>query len=255
MAETNMASLQKAIALLEVVAADAQGLTAKQIAEQLGLPLATTYRLLKVLTEAEYVVHLLEQQRYALGYKLHNLGTALHRQVATPISVARLITELHIAADAAAYYAVHRGEDIVIAHVVDSRLRPRIANMGFGFRGAAHATAFGKVLLAGMSDHQLTSYLTCHGMGPRTPATIRSEAELRQQLTEIHREGLAVEREEFMAGCSCMAAPIINGAGQTIGSVAVSIDAGAFESRRPQLDRLLRQTAHQAGRALRPVRS
>src|SRR5699024_12596845 len=157
-----IASIQKAFALLDVVAGYSDGVTAKELATTLKMPLPSVYRMLKTLVASGHLVHLKEASRYGLGYKLHALDASLRRQVGTPPAVARLIRELHIRADAASYYAVHRGEDIVVAHVVDSPGRPRITPMGFGFNDAAHATAFGKVLLAAMDLDQRASYLERH---------------------------------------------------------------------------------------------
>lgn len=104
-----LASVRKAFALLDAVATDSRGMTAKEIAAALQMPLPTVYRMLKTLVASGHVVHLREESRYGLGYKLHTLDTSLRRQVGTPPAVARLIQELHSRADAAAYYAVHRG--------------------------------------------------------------------------------------------------------------------------------------------------
>lgn len=246
-----MASLHKAISVLEVVADDPRGITAKNISSRLQLPLTTTYRLLGVLINAGYVIHLREKRRYALGFRLHRLGASMHRQLDPPVSVTRLITRLHIEADAAAYYAVHRGGDIALAHVVDSPERPRIASMGVGFHGRGHATAFGKILLAAMTGPEQARYLARHGTAALTPATIHSEAELRRELDGVRETGLAVDREEFSTGTCCMAAPVFDPADRTAGSVAVSVDAGEFDGRRPGLDRFLRSVAHEVTAALR----
>lgn len=246
-----MASLRKALALLDVIAAAPEGLAAREISDTLRLPMATTYRLLAVLVDADYVIHLPRKSRFALGYELHHLGASLHRQVDPPISVTRLITRLHIEADAAAYFAVHRGEDIVLAHVVDSKERPRIASMGFGFSGAGHATAFGKILLAGMSRPELDHYLARHGMAAMTTATICDADVLDRQLADVRDRGMAVEQEEFTPGVCCLAVPIPDAAGHAIGSVAVSVDAPEFSARRPALDRVLRSIGHEVGHALK----
>jgi DNA-binding IclR family transcriptional regulator len=246
----SMASVRKAMMLLDVLARDAQGLTAKEIALRLDVPLPTAYRLLQTLTEAEFVVHLRSERKYALGYKLHSLDAALHRQLITPPAVKRLINQLHVDADAAAYYAVHRGEDIVIAHVADSRLRPRISPMGFGFQGCGHATAFGKIMLAGMDNQHRDSYLKRYGMMALTPLTIREKTELLRQLEQVRATGLAAERQEFVGGKSCLAAPVTNPGGQIIGSVAVSVDACEFESQYARLGKILRETAHRVSREL-----
>jgi len=248
---TGMGSVRKAFALLDVVASNSRGMSAKEIASALDMPLPTVYRLLKTLVESEHLVHLKDESRYGLGYKLHALETSLRRQVGTPPSVARLVRELHTRADAAAYYAVHRGDDIVVAHVVDSPVRPRITPMGFGFNNAAHATAFGKVLLAAMDPAQRQSYLARHGLPAMTARTIRTEEELDAELLGVRDKGIAVEQEEFIRGASCLAAPVTNPSGQTIGSVAVSMEPAEFSARSSKVAVLLRDTADKVSRALR----
>ena len=165
--------------------------------------------------------------------------------------MARLIRELHVRADAAAYYAVHRGEDIVVAHVVESPLRPRITPMGFGFNNGAHATAFGKVLLAAMDAERCHAYLDKHGMPGMTSATICDPQVFAAELDAVRETGIAIEREEFIRGASCMAAPVTTGAGQVIGSVAVSMDPAEFQTRHRDVSVLLRDVASRVSRALR----
>ncbi len=246
-----LASVQKAFALLDVVAAHNRGMAAKEIAADLQMPLPTVYRLLKTLTLSGHLVHLRDEGLYALGYKLHALDNSLRRQVGTPPSVARLIRELHQRADAAAYYAVHRGEDIVVAHVVESPTRPRITPMGFGFNNGAHATAFGKVLLAAMDDERCQAYLDKHGMPGMTSSTICDAQAFAEELETVRECGIAIEREEFIRGASCMAAPVTNNAGQVIGSVAVSMDPAEFQIRHQEVSVLLRDVASRVSRTLR----
>lgn len=248
---SGLASVQKAFALLDVVAAHNRGMSAKEVAAELSMPLPTVYRLLKTLVTSGHLVHLRDESLYGLGYKLHALDNSLRRQVGTPPSVARLVHELHVRADAAAYYAVHRGEDIVVAHVVDSPTRPRITPMGFGFNDGAHATAFGKVLLAAMDTDRCTAYLERHGMPGMTAATIMDPAAFEIELDEVRSSGIAIEREEFIRGASCMAAPVTTAAGQTVGSVAISMDPSEFRARYSEVSVLLRDVASRVSRALR----
>lgn len=248
-----MASLNKGLQLLDLLGGEARGLPARDISAALGYPPSTTYRLLAALGEAGYVLHLKSQGRYVLGYRLHHLGAALHKQMGTPRSVARLVGDLSAAASAAAYYAVHRGEDIVIAQVADSPQYPRIPAMGFGFSGAIHATAFGKILLAGFSEPEQRLHLHRFGMQARTPRTITDEDTLIRQLRTVAREGLAVENAEYLPGTCCIAVAVCNGHGQTVGSVAVSVPAPVAPARMGYLGQLLRGTAFEIGTALRGI--
>ena len=249
--DTGMASVQKALALLDVVAGDPRGATAKDISTELGMPLPSVYRLLQTLVASEHVVHLRDQRRYGLGYKLHALDASLRQQVATPAAVQRAVRELHGSADAAAYFAVYRGDAIVVAHVVDSPRRPRIDPMDFGFTGAAHATAFGKILLSRMDEDEVADYLGRHGMRPLTDRTLTAPEDLGRELGRVRAEGIAVEREEFVPGASCLAAPVVDAAGRTLGAVAVSLRPSDFERRHRVVAPVLRDAADRVGRALR----
>ena len=249
--QTGMASVQKAFALLDVVARDPRGATAKDISAELAIPLPTVYRLLQTLVASEHVVHLRDERRYGLGYKVHALDASLRQQVGTPATVKHAVRELHAAADAAAYFAVHRGDAIVVAHVADSPHRPRIDPMDFGFTDAAHATAFGKILLSGMDDDEVADYLDRHGMPALTGRTLTTAEVLGRELALVRAEGIAVEREEFVPDASCMAAPVVDAAGRTLGSVAVSLRPADFERRCRALAPVLRDAADRVGRALR----
>ncbi|KUG61637.1 hypothetical protein AVL61_01630 [Kocuria rosea subsp. polaris] len=249
--DTGMASVQKAFALLDVVAGNPRGATAKDISTELGMPLPSVYRLLRTLVASEHVVHLRDQRRYGLGYKLHALDASLHQQVATPATVRRAVGELHASADAAAYFAVYRGDAIVVAHVVDSPRRPRITPLDFGFTDAAHATAFGKILLSRLDEHEVADYLGRHGMRPLTDRTLSTPEDLGRELGRVRAEGIAVEREEFVPGASCLAAPVVDAAGRTLGSVAVSLSPADFEQRHRSIAPVLRDAADRVGRALR----
>src|SRR5699024_3851237 len=246
-----IASVQKAFALLDVVAGHRNGASAKDIATALDMPVPTVYRMLKTLVASGHLVHLRQESLYGLGYKLHALDNSLRRQVGTPPAVARLIHDLHLNANAASYYAVHRGEDIIVAYVVDSPQRPRITPMGFGFNDAAHATAFGKVLLAAMDPEQRESYLRRHGQPAMTDHTITEPDALAADLHSDTETGTAVENEEFIYGASCMAAPVTNLAGQTVGSVAVSLPPTELPAQSEHITRVLRDTAGKVRNALR----
>jgi DNA-binding IclR family transcriptional regulator len=107
---------------------------------------ASAYHLLTTLTENGYLVHLADERRYGLGYRVRLLELGLERQLEVPRQIARVLRRLHTEADAAAYYAVYRG-----AHVADSARRPRVRTLDVGFHEATHATACGKVMLAAMT--------------------------------------------------------------------------------------------------------
>lgn len=247
----SVATVEKTLAVLEVVA-DRGGASAKEVSETLGFPLPTTYRLLKVLVGCDYLVHLKATKRFELGYKLDRLGVSLHRQVGVPGPVRREIARLHDTIGAASYFAVYRGADVVVGHVVDCPTHPRINPLNFGFHEAGHATAFGKILLAGMSHEELSEYLDAHGTEQLTPTTITDRAELSRHLAEVSRRGVAWEREEFVPTEACAAVAVHDASGAVTGAVAISTPDREVDRRRAaELEHALRSTANEISRWLR----
>jgi DNA-binding IclR family transcriptional regulator len=245
-----VATVQKTLSILEIVA-ERGGATAREVSDALNVPIPTVYRLLQELVHAEYLVHLKGAKRFELGYKLHGLGVSLHRQLGVPVPVRAAIDALHEDAGAAAYFAVYRGADVVIAYVADCPKHPRVTPLKFGFHEAAHATAFGKIMLAGMSIEQREQYLQVHGVSPLTASTITDRGELDRHLADVATLGIAWEREEFVPGKVCAAVGVRNAAGMVVGSVAISTDASDMPYREHEMEKFLRESSAQVSRYFR----
>ncbi|SDQ17403.1 transcriptional regulator, IclR family [Curtobacterium sp. UNCCL20] len=78
-------AIQNALAVLEAVAHAGPGITAQQLSDALGMPRATTYRLITLLVEDEYLVRLPDLRGFALGHKVADLAG-----VSAPAAVAPL---------------------------------------------------------------------------------------------------------------------------------------------------------------------
>lgn len=245
--------VQRALALLEVVA-DRGGASAKEVAEALGLPLPSVYRLAKELAEADYLTHVKTAGRFELGTKLHQLGMSLHRQVGLSRPVAAEISRLHEATGFAAYLAILRGGEMVVVHVTDSPSCPRLQPMRFGFHEAPHATAFGKLLLADLTPEERADYVERHGMVALTAHTLTESTALAEELTRVARRGIAWEFGEFLPGWDCAAVPVRGADNRLLGSVAVSTQAGRLDGRERVIESTLRAVSSRVGALLRAGR-
>lgn len=243
-------TVHKTLAVLEVVA-ERDGATAREVSDVLGFPLPTVYRLLQELVHNDYLVHLKGARRFELGYKLHGLGVSLHRQIHVPAPVRDAVAALHERVAAAAYFAVYRGADVVVAFVSDCTEHPRLTPLKFGFHEAAHATAFGKIMLAGMSGEQRNEYLHVHGLPPLTAATIVQPDALEKHLGTVATRGVAWERGEFVPGMTCAAIGVRNAAGLVVGSVAISGETHELERREHEVEHVLRGYSGQVSRYFR----
>jgi DNA-binding IclR family transcriptional regulator len=243
-------SVERAMRVLDHIAAAPCPVPAKEVARALGLTLPTTYHLLTTLVNGGYLVHLPEERAYALGHRVDDLARGLHRQIAVPAEVERVAAVIHQQARAAAYYAALRDTEMIVAHVAECPEHPRIRPLDVGFHQAPHATAFGKLMLATLDADAVEHVLDATGMPAITARTVTDRRLLVRQLEQVRRTGLAVEINEFQADLSCMAAPVTDAVGRFVGAVAVSMPTAGMRERRWAVERAVRMGAVRATRAV-----
>ncbi len=210
------------LAVLRHLAAQPGPVPAGSIARTLGLPRSSTYHLLRVMTEAGFVVHLPEERRYGLGISAFELGTAYTRQaplarLARPV-LARLVDQV----GHNAHLAVLHGREVL--YVVEERAtgRPSLVT-DVGVRLPAQLTASGRAVLAGLASAQVRAlfpdadaFVDRHGAGPASLTALRS------LLTDTRREGFAREDGEVTPGFASMAMAVLDHAQHPVAGLAIT---------------------------------
>jgi DNA-binding IclR family transcriptional regulator len=201
--------------LLDAVGSSTKPASAKALARSSGLPLATTYHLLRTLVHEGYLRKL--PDGYILGDRIQALSTpdAAHAAVsrARPVLQA-LRDELR----GAAYLSLFEDGEIVLVDVADGPMTPRV-DLWVGFDEAAHATALGKCVLSCLAPPAQEDYLSRHRPVDLTPRTVTDTRVLLRTL----RTGADVttDDEEYLLGTACLGVPV-SGPG-IVGAVAVSV--------------------------------
>lgn len=239
-------SVTRALRVVEAVAVAGDGVTAKAIARRLGCPLPTAYRTLGTLVEEGYLVRLHDVRGYGLGYRIADLHRSLASQVAPSPGVHRVLHEMHTQLGAAAYYAVFRDVEIVVADVADCADHPRPESLHVGEPTAPHATAGGKVMLAGLRPARLSELLARTGLPRLAPRTVVERRALDRELMRVRSAGVAVEVDEFQPGTAGVAAPVHGVDGEVVAAVGLSVPRSEFSVRRWDLERGVRAAAARA---------
>ncbi|TJZ49510.1 IclR family transcriptional regulator [Streptomyces piniterrae] len=215
---TLIASVQRAFRLMEAVGAHEGGAPAKQLAREAGLPLATTYHLLRTLVHDGYL-RKLDDGGFVIGEKLDLLHAGSRGQ-ALLTRVRPVLTALRDELSAAAYLTFYEDGEIRVVEIIDGPRAPR-ADLWVGFEDAGHATALGKCVLRELDDDARNDYLSRHPLADLTPRTITARAELLRRLDEPRAAPGVTDLEEYSLGTVCAAVPVFSG--QTLGSLGVSL--------------------------------
>ncbi|WP_131742705.1 IclR family transcriptional regulator [Actinomadura roseirufa] len=218
---TLIASVQRALHLLEAVASHSGGAPAKQLAREARLPLATTYHLLRTLAHEGYATRLPDGV-WVIGDRVRSLhGRSRTQQLLACVrpALAALRDELGVAT----YFGMHVDGEIRLIDVADGPRTPRV-DLWVGFESSAHATAIGKCVLSQLDEDRRRDYLSRHPLVDLTPHTITDSHRLLRGLRTPG--GLSFDHEEYALGTGCAAVPVTDGVGETVGALAISCRPG-----------------------------
>jgi DNA-binding IclR family transcriptional regulator len=215
-------SIERAAAILRLLARGSGRLGVSEIAGSLGLARGTAHGILRTLHGVGFVEQDGETGKYRLGAALLHLGTSY-------LDVNELRSRAINWADA---LAARSGEAVRIGTPLDGKVlvvhhvfRPddTLQTLDVGALLPAHATALGKVLLA--YDAAAAAALTGQ-LEPFTRRTKTVPRDLAKALAEVRDMGWAAEMEEMTVGEAGVAAPIRGQGGLVVGAMGVS---GAVE--------------------------
>ncbi|MFZ5871821.1 MAG: IclR family transcriptional regulator, partial [Actinomycetota bacterium] len=192
---TFIRSVSRALSLLDAVGSATRPVPAKSLARQTGVPLPTTYHLLRTLVHEGYL------RRTEAGYVLGDRADALAgRPAHCVVSVShshQVLQHLHDELRAAAYLSVLDDGEIRLVDVVDSPGAPR-TDLWVGFHDAAHATALGKAVLSTLPEQTRREYVETHELPDLTRNTVTDRRVLLHELDSL--SDYALDREEYAIG-------------------------------------------------------
>lgn len=235
-------ALAKGLRLLALFSEQRTTMKLTDMAAETGVPLPTAFRMAATLG-AEGFLEQLPDGAYRPAPKVLTLG----------FSALRGMDLVELADGPLRRLAAATGQTVNLGTLSDDRVLYLIrlrnndlvtANIQVGSRLPAAGTSIGKVLLAGLDEKELDQRLTeASFAGIIGPNAIRSLAGLRPALTEIRKQGWAVQDEELAYGLRSVAAPVRDASGAVVAAVNVAVPAMEFpvarlhdELRPPLLD-------------------
>lgn len=200
-------SLARGLAIVSEVAESDGELTAAELSRRIGVSVQTTYHLLHTLRQVGYV----EQdssQRYRLGRAVLPLIDGYERQFAPPAAVIRRLKKLRDDTGETCSLSAWSGDDVVLIAQEPGDHSVRVADIQVGQRGALHARASAKILLA-RSDTEKRERIVKHmELKKFTDHTITRRAKLEKDIDQASKSGLAMDEEELAPHVTCIAAAL-----------------------------------------------
>jgi len=242
-------SLARGLSVITAFSRERPTMTLTEVAQVTGLTRAAARRFLLTLQRLGYVY--MNDREFSLSPRTLELGyaylsTTPFWELATPYMEA-LVDQFHESCS----ISVLDGDDVVyVARVATKRIMTIALTVGS--RLPAYATSMGRVLLAGMSEHELDDYLKRVTLKPLTPRAITSPDTLRAVITETREQGWVLVDQELEQGVRSVAAPLRDTSGRVVGAINVSAHAArtTLDQLRREFVPALLETAQAISRAL-----
>lgn len=231
-------SLQKALAILDAVAASPHPLTTAEVATIARIARPTAYRL----------VHTLEAEGYLTSDSRGRLqpGFAVISLAAKVLDGDRIraeaLPQLHVLAAATGERAnlggIFKGRVLYMAGSDKPNLP--VLHARFGRIVPVHCSAMGKAILSELSESEVRAILRDRPLPAFTETTITDIDRLLKALDEVRLQGYALNNAEYIAGWYSVAVPVRPKGGRT--EVAVNLTGHSLQTLLNHLDKL-RETA------------
>lgn len=195
----------------------ARGVT--ELATALSLTKSNVHRLLQTLVTLGYARQDRDSGRYEPTLRFWEIGYRVISRFEVRSFARPHMEKLAAVSKETVHLAVLDNEEIVHIDRIDTE-HPVRAHLRIGTRSPVYGVALGKAILAHQSDAFIAS--VSKKLRRFTDATIVKESDLRRELARIRKDGYAINRGEWRAGISGIAAPIQSPFGCPVAAIGVS---------------------------------
>lgn len=219
-APTTHRSLERGLAVIELLAAAGQPVPLSEAARRLGLHRSTAHHLMQTLVALGWLRQEEDTRGYSLSAKPYQLtGRKWSPEqigaVAQPL-LERLTQETGEGSSVASW----ANGTVTIAAKREADGPVRVVQDVGGER-PMYCTAVGKALAAWLPRAEVEAALASQPMIALTPKTITSPEAFLAELRRIRSAGYAIDDEEQFEGLRCIAMPVFSHTGEVVASMCV----------------------------------
>ena len=220
--------LERAFALLDLLASSQETLTLKQISERSRLHPSTAHRILNDLTIGRFVDRP-QAGTYRLGMRLLELGNLVKDRLDVREAALAPMRELHKLTQQTVNLSFRQSDEIVYVERAYSERSGMQVVRAVGGRAPLHLTSVGKLFLAHDEPGRVRAYATRTGLTGHTRNSITEIGRLERELSQVRATRLARDDEELELGVRCMAAGIFDDQGKLVAGLSISAPADRLD--------------------------
>lgn len=218
-------ALTRALAVLEILSQDPYEMNLAELAEKSDIPPASLWRILKVLTDRDYLIYDRKRHTYRFGFKLMRMGAPLLNGAHYRSPGREFLKKLtELTGETTELDVRVRDQLVLVDQVIGANAVYLYSHIG-STMPFFHATAPGKIFLCRMDRAKLHGVMTKIGFPKLAPNTIQDIDRLERELKKVEADGYAVDIEEMREGVGRVAAPVFDHEQRIIGVLAIACPA------------------------------
>jgi len=217
-------SVERALTLIEIMAAANEPLALNEIAARAQLNVSTCHHLMATLVARGYALHAGRNRGYMLSSRLNELVEMSAREIDFADFVRPKLEALAEQLAESVQMAVLRGSNL-ITQIRAGRGKGVHEADEFKKMTALHATATGKAILAWLPEAEMVRVISENGMPAYTERTITSLSGLIEELRHVRRNGFSIDDQELEADVVCCGAALRDEKGAVIASISATFAA------------------------------
>lgn len=215
-------AVRKALEMIELMAASNHSFTLSEIVSQLDITNNSAFRIFKELEAKGYVLKGREDSTYELTPKIYYLGNSIRDRLSFVHSADLYMKRIRkYTKETVIITTMTENYDTLVMDQLESKEAIKfISTIGNSYD--SYCSAMGKAMLSTLEEDELNDYFKSHKLTKKTENTIVSEKQLRKELEQIAKDGVAFDREENINGLCCIASPIFSVGGKLEGAIGIS---------------------------------
>jgi DNA-binding IclR family transcriptional regulator len=213
--------IDRAVALLEVLAEEQRGVSLGELASRTGLAKPTARRVLASLEQHRFCDRT-ATGTYELGLGVFELGMRLYNRLDLRLRSRPALEALSASTGLTVYLCALREHHAVCVELILGRYEHTFG-LKLGGRLPLHVGAAGKATLAWGGEDFVDEYLeTWAPLQRLTAKTLVDPAAVRAELARCRRRGYTVSDEDVIEGAAAIGAPVFDHAGAAVAGISVS---------------------------------
>lgn len=219
--KSEVASLEKAMQVLEYLAHLDDAVSLKELSAALNMPKTTIIRLLTTMKRHGFIQQDMATRNYRLGWALIHLGTMASRVFDLSKTIHPYLERLaRESGESASLVQLQRDSAVYVDQVSCTNLIR--SGLGVGAQLQIHLSASGKILVSDMPDETIRQLIKRTPLVRRTEKTITSEEAFMDEISRVRENGYALDDEEGEIGGRCIAAPVRDWNNNILASISIT---------------------------------